>query len=439
MVFVEQALLPLDLLGCSRWSREDLERFQSRRLARLVRHASERVPFYRDLYREHGIKPEDVRGLGDLPRLPVVGRDQMQLRPPGDLVASGYNPQRLIEWRTSGSTGAPFTIRRTWLEDRLLNLLRIRQQRLRGLTWSDVRTSSAIGELRRGPQAGGPIPGLRLLRRLPVNILAEAREILTRLAEIQPDVIVMYPGTLAWIAAEATPEDRDKIRPRVIFTGGEVLTPAMRRQIAECFRAPVFDFYGAHEFNLVSSECALTGLHHIEETGLIVEVLNNGRPCAEGESGEICGTALHSFAMPFLRYRLGDVVVRGPARCPCGAPNSTLLRIEGRTVDRFPLPHGGSLHPYDLVVPLTCKVHWVRRYQIVQETLNRIRVRVVPMPSQKIDQDEKEMLKRLLESVVGTGVEVALDLVEEIRPNASGKLRSYYSELPNTAKNRSVV
>lgn len=434
MNFFEQAALPLDLLGCSRWSREDLERFQSRRLARLVQHACERVPFYRDLYRDHGIKPEDVRGLADLPRLPVARREQMQLRPPGDLVAGGFDPRRLIEWRTSGSTGAPFTIRRTWLEDRLLNLVRIRQQWLRGLRWSDVRTWPAIGEAYPRKRAGGLSPWIPALRRVPVNVLAEAREILDRLAEAQPDVIVMYPGTLAWIAAAATPADRGKIRPRLIFTGGEALTPAMRRQISERFGAPVFDFYGAHEFNLVSCECALTGLHHIEETGVIVEVLKDGRPCAEGESGEIHGTALHSFAMPFLRYRLGDVAVRGPARCPCGAPNSTLLRIEGRIVDRFPLPHGGSLHPYNLVIPLTREVNWVRRYQIVQESLDRIRVRVVPIPSWGIGEHEKAMLCRRLEAAAGEGVTVALDLVEEIRPDPSGKLRSYYSEVSGKPK-----
>ena len=413
----------------SGWSREQLEAFQSRRLRELVRHAFERVPFYRDLFRQHGLQPSDIHGIQDLHRLPFAHRSQMQERPDSDLVAAGCNPERLIVHRTSGATGAPFTIRRTWFEERLLHAVRLGEHMKLGRRLTDVRAGVTV---RAHYRASQPIPRplyarLGLLRKHNVDCLLPAREILTRLAEIQPDSLGGYPDALAWIAGEATEEDRRRIRPRFMTCGAETLTPEMRRQITACFGAPLYDFYGAHEFNLVARQCGETGLYHVSECSVIVEVLKDGRPAAPGESGELVGTALHSFAMPFLRHPLNDLVTRGPLRCPCGAPNATLQSIQGRTIERFSLPDGSKIHPYHLVGPLVRDTPWLRRYQIVQETVDRIVIKIVALPGQAPGQDDLTRIRTQLEEAVGEGVEITLCVVPELPRPESGKFRPYYS------------
>ncbi|HAX44272.1 MAG TPA: hypothetical protein DCY80_17125, partial [Solibacterales bacterium] len=97
--------------GLHRWGRDDYDRFHSARLAALVRHAFARVPFYRALFLRHKIDPSRVRSLHDLPRLPLLRRSDIQTETPESLVASGLDPRRLVQWRTSGSTGEPFTTR----------------------------------------------------------------------------------------------------------------------------------------------------------------------------------------------------------------------------------------------------------------------------------------------------------------------------------------
>ena len=72
-------------------------------------------------------------------------------------------------------------------------------------------------------------------------------------------------------------------------------------------------------------------------------------PAAEGERGEVVVTALHSFAVPFIRYRLEDSVVKGKDACACGKLFSTIRSILGRTSEYFPLPDGRELHAYDLL------------------------------------------------------------------------------------------
>jgi phenylacetate-CoA ligase len=413
----------------SGWSRDQLEESQSRCLRKLARHAFDRVPFYRDLFRQHGLDPAEIRGIHDLHRLPFALRSEMQERSEADLVSSGIDPQSLIVHRTSGATGAPFTIRRTRFEERLLSSVRLRETLKLGLRLSDVRAAITVGhEWKYGRRVGRPwYARLGLLRKHNVGCLLPAREILTRLEEIQPDLLGGYPSTLAWIAGEATEEDRRRIRPRYITTGAETLTPEMRLQISACFGVPVYDFYGAHEFNLIASQCRETGLYHVSECSVIVEVLRDGEPVQPGESGELFGTALHSFAMPFLRYPLGDLVTRGPLRCPCGAPNSTLQSIQGRTIDRFPLPDGTTIHPYHLLGPLVRNAPWLRRYQIIQEKIDCIVVRVVALAGQAPTQDDLGRLRLRMAEAVGAGIRITLELLKELPPAESGKFRPYYT------------
>ena len=192
------------LFSSSQWNRKQIEGFQSRRLQFLARHAFERVPYYRDLFQRHGVRPQDIQSLDDLARLPVAHRMEMQERPAEDLVACGYDPDRLIRHRTSGSTGTPFTIRRTWFEERLLNAFRNRELRRIGLRWTDLRTHLAVGEAPKRSRWRFVDPEFSLPRRLRLNCLDSSRTLLETLAEHNPDVLSGKAGILSWLATETT-------------------------------------------------------------------------------------------------------------------------------------------------------------------------------------------------------------------------------------------
>ena len=145
---------------------------------------------------------------------------------------------------------------------------------------------------------------------------AELGEILRR---YEPDIVGGYPSALAKLTEHLSQHDAELKPPRYVGSGGETLTPDLRQQIEEGFRARVYDSYGANEINLIACECPQTGEMHVMDDTVIVEVLNDGRPVAEGERGEVVVTALHSFAMPFIRYRLEDSVIKG--RMPVAAEN----------------------------------------------------------------------------------------------------------------------
>jgi phenylacetate-CoA ligase len=421
----------LDLAGVVGARKSPLRTFHDRRLARLVRHAARSVPFYRELYQQAGLRPEQIRGLRDLDRIPIVLRDSMECLKPKELIAEGSRVDRLVHRRTSGSSGNPHSIFRSWAEERLLNAIRLKCLRLYGMRLTDLRTYSTTGSGTPGASWSPFNPSFSIPRRAPIDSFLPARVLLDHLRELRPDVISCYPGTLDWLCSEATEDDRRLIRPRFILTESETLTPVMRQRISTCLNAPIYDCYGAHEFNLIAHECPQTGLYHVAETGVLVEVLKNGRPVRPGESGELVGTALHSLAMPLIRYRLGDLVTLGPLGCPCGAPCQTIERIDGRDCEYFQLPGGGWIHSYHLGIPLTRETPWVRRFQVAQEAVDHFVVRLVPMPGRAPGPTEVEALRSRLLKATGPEVRLSIQLVEQLEASASGKVRPYVTLAPD--------
>ena len=392
-----------------------MRQFQSRQLRALVRHAYSRVPYYRRLFQKEGLRPEHIQGLEDLPKIPLTSRVDLQRCDPTDIVARGFDPKRLVVHRTGGSSGEPLSVRRTLFEDRLLQAYRLKVLFGLGLRINDRRSSVIIEGLSK------PLfySALGLLRHQDVHCVLPSAEILARLRANRPHILRGYPATLSWIAGQMDDADRREIRPRFITTDSEILTRDMRERIQAGFGAPVIDFYDSHEFNMIAWQRPGTDSYQVSEASVIAEVLHDGRPVAPGQHGEFVGTALHSWAMPFLRFRLGDLVTLGESP-------STLKEIQGRSMDRFVLPGGISLHPYALVKPLLQCAPWSRQFQLIQEREDRIRVKLVPSAGAHPAPEAVEAVRLILGAQLGPRVVVEVDLAECIPPGANGKFRPYY-------------
>jgi phenylacetate-CoA ligase len=408
-----------------RVSREEIGAFQAAELRRLVAHAYADVPYYRRLFDRHGLRPEQIRTPADLAAVPITSKRDIQALPAPDVVARGFDPARLIHHRTSGSTGEPLTIRRTWIEERLGDIFRLRAVRAYGWRLRDRR--AVMGIVRDRDPRDHELPqriarALGFFRKEEIHCLAPPAEIVRALCRMSPDVIGGMPAVLAEVASLIGEGERARIHPRYVVVGGEVLTPLMRQRIGEAFRAPVHELYASHELPLIAWECARERKLHVCEDNVIVEVLNEGRPAEPGETGEVVATRLHAYAMPFIRYRVGDAVTRGEPACPCGQPFATIRAVQGRMLDYFPLADGRVIHPYDLVLTILPRsTPWMRQYQLVQEREDRIALLVVPLtpPSPA----EVGVVEDAVRAQLGPRVEFTVRLVPEIRAEPTGKFR----------------
>jgi len=406
-------------------ARENLIAFQSRKLRRVIAHAYANVAYWRGLFDRAGLKPQDIREAEDLAAIPVATRQDLNSAGRAALLTQGLAPRGLVVHSTTGSSGRPFRFCRGEWEEHLLNQFRIRARRQQGVRWRD-----RVAIVRLTPVGGSRLSRLRKALGIRLSHLVDCRQepeaILTQLDRLRPDVIIGYPATLTHLAPLLDRGRWPGIRPRLMATGGETLIPAMRRRIEEAFGARVFDAYGAHEANLLAWECPQTGLYHVCDDNVIVEILRDGRPAAQGQRGLVVATALHAYAMPFLRLRMDDVATRGPTPCPCGQPFSTLRAIEGRMHDYFPLPDGRCPHPYDAVIDLApSDADWIGQYQVIQERMDRIVFRVSPLraPSAK----DLERVRRAADKHFGPTVDFRIEIVDRIAFEPGGKFRVSHS------------
>ena len=409
-----------------RASRAEVKAFQDAHLRRLVLHAYENVPYYRELFDRNRLHPRHIRGTADLDLIPISSKQAMRERPAHQLLDRTVDQGRLLTVCTSGSTGEPFTIRRTWLEQAFNVLYWQRCQRSFGLRLherimnvgrgrsADPKDTKLVGRLMR---AAGIHPTLSI-----DGIVQPPEEVVRRLETFRPHLLGALPSILCLTADYLLAQGRQDIRPRILAVGGEVLTPLMRRRLTQAFGVEPVQTYASHEFPFMGWECGVSGELHTCDDGVILEVMRDGRPAAAGEEGEVVVTNLHAYAMPFIRYRLADLVTRGSDQCACGQPFSTIRAIQGRMNDYFSLPDGRRVHPYRILERLLPEGDvWIRQYQLLQDRADRIVMQVVP--SQPVTPELQERIARSISPLLGAGVEFQLRIVEAIPLERSGKYR----------------
>jgi phenylacetate-CoA ligase len=404
-----------------------LRAFQLRKLRVLVAHCGARVAVYRDHWRAAGLRPADLDAPDALAALPTIGKDELRARPLADTLAAGTDARRLVRHLTSGTSGQPFAIHRSWREEHLLNQFRLRAYRDAGMRLFDrvaVFTQLPLDpEPRSWP--GRLRQALRIQHESLLDGMAPAERMFAALARTRPDVVAGYPTTLDCVAEWMDAHDPGRLRPRFVLSESEQLSAPARRRIESAFAAPVVDTYGTHEFNLVATQCPHTDAYHVCADGVLVELIgDDGREVPIGATGEVVATALHSYAMPFVRYRTGDLAVRGADACACGRPGPTLRALQGRAMDMIRLPDGRHLHPFVITGYVSEReAAWVARMQLVRVGVGALRLDVqLRGQARAVD---LERLRAFGAGVLGPGMRFDVAVVDGFARAPGGKFQLY--------------
>ena len=237
--------------------------------------------------------------------------------------------------------------------------------------------------------------------------------------------VLGYPSSLYAIAHEALQTERKDLQMIVAITNAEPVFDYQRWAIAEAFQCPVRETYGMAEIVAGASECPAGKLHLWPEVGW-VEVFESAQPINSDAPGDLVCTGLLNADMPLIRYRIGDrgVLPTVNEACSCGRTLPMLAAIEGRTDDLLYTSDGRRIGRLDPVFKTQLPV---REAQIIQEALDKIRVRYVPT-ADFTSAIACSIVQRLQERL--GPVEVLLERVDEVPRERNGKFRSVLCNLP---------
>jgi phenylacetate-CoA ligase len=410
------------VLGRRPASRREIVLFQEARLRRLIHHAYRHVPYYRQLLGAAGIDPDRIETIDDLRRVPITERRDIQGLPAAVLCDQSVRVASLRTVTTSGTTGNPLRVRRTWTEENVLLALRARAASAYGLGLGTRRAQIDFIGAETAPMSRRRLhERVGVLPRLPIDWRTPTAEIVDAVARFRADVVSGPPSILSWVAPTLSDEDRRRMGIARTFVGAETLTPGMRDAIEHGFGAPAVDVYGCHECVFLAMQRPGTTTYRVCEESVILEVLNDGEPAGPGETGDVVVTALHSFAMPFIRYRLGDRVTVGDPPRDGDEPYLSLSAIDGRTIDRFVLSGGRTLHPYTLGGAIE-RCAGVRTFQVIQHAPDGFHVRIEPRAGARAVEDD---VLRSLRMVLAPEIAVRVELVPTLRAEGGRKFRGY--------------
>ncbi len=367
----------------------ELEQFRLERLRDLVAHAYANVELYHRKWRQAGVRPEDIRTLGDIEKLPVVTKDDFRHSFPDGVLSRRCRPSQRYLVGTSGSTGSPVSVFVDFdkvLLDFAVNLPQVMAGGRPITVLSGLRDFLFRRNIRQlfivvdQPRAYESLQGrvFPQMRHTVVDSLLPADEHIKALNRKRPVFLMTYPSVLRNICLTLRAGGATVHPPELIMVIGEVLDEPLRALVGRTFRSQVMDVYGSTEAGFIAAECPQHCGLHVLTWKVLVELLDDdGKEVAPGHTGRVVITDLFNRATPIIRYSgLGDYACRAVEPCRCGRTLPLLARIEGRSVDSIVRPDGQLVHPYHLTLALEDVPH-LAKFQIRQERRDHIRVLLV--------------------------------------------------------------
>jgi phenylacetate-CoA ligase len=406
------------------WSPGRLRLHQERELRKLVRRAWEHVPFYRELWDQHAVSPNDIRTVDDLAKLPVVPSELFKGQPADRTRCDDCAPQRCFVKRTSGSTGHALSI----LYDPYDYFVLVKAASARFRRAHGVKLRHRIARFSPEPEAVGDhawYERLGIWRTKVLPTAARAHEWVRQLRDFQPHVLAGMPHSVLALVDEIEAEGVPGIAPGLVTTSGMVLSPADRQAIETRLRARVVDTYGAYEAGFIAWQCPVCPGYHVNADNLIVEILVDGRPASPGEVGDVVITNLRSTAMPIIRYALGDLAAPSDKEPACGRCLPLIHSIMGRNNDFIHLPSGRRVELYKISSPVLRQTT-LREWRFIQEASgNCVLLAVPPEPGKPLPHD-RELLAAIRNSL-GDEVEVRIELCKSIYRDPATKWKTVVS------------
>jgi len=248
-----------------------------------------------------------------------------------------------------------------------------------------------------------------------------------KLKAFRPVCVFGYPSAIEMLCdlSRRAGLRLDDMAVRVVFATGEILYDHQRALIAETFGgAAVANNYGSREAGFIAHECP-AGRMHLTDENVIVEIVRNGQPVEPGEDGEIVVTQLDCLAMPFIRYRTGDLGQLASQPCACGRGLGVMDVVRGRSNDFLVAPDGHIVHGSAVHAALS-GTPGIVRFQLRQGSDHNVTI-LLTVDERFAPGSEAPIADQLAARLAGAHVSVTF--CDDIPPGPAGKHRYIISEL----------
>lgn len=418
-----------ETLSKTQWMpKKELERVQGKKLREMVSYSYENVPYYRSLFEEAGVRPHNIKGPADLPKIPVSTKKSLKECFPDKTASKAFPRDRLIRNSTSGSTGTPFAF---YMDRQLVEMERAHLQR--GYSWAGLKFGDRFMTLWGPHETGLKRTVFEALKRRRMLSAFEMNDktmgsYLDEIKKYRPKLIESYVSAIYGLSKYVLKERGFFPGVGSIITSAETLSDAQRAAIKKAFGCPVYDRYGSREFGTIAHECEEhAGLHVSSESFVVECVSEDGDRVAPGEQGRIIVTCLENHAMPFIRYDTGDLGVPSDEECACGRGLPLVSEVSGRLIELVKTPSGKIISVHYLTLLFEDYSEYFINFQAVQKKNDLLEVFVEPTPRLNSKTEEEVLAK--LERHAGEDMRVKLTRVDEIPLSAAGKRALLRSEV----------
>lgn len=350
------------------WSREKLEEYQLSELKKIINHGYNNVPYYKRIFEERGLTPNDIKDFSDLKKIPYLTKNIIR-KNLKDLIATNYKEKERLYCTTGGSTGLP-------LEFCMNKNINIREDAFIASQWS--RVGYDINKKNKMVVLMGHIPPKNYYEFLGNKLILSSfklrednfKDYVNLIDNFKPDFIHCYPSSIVTLSKYM---NNHKIfiknkNLKAILCVSENLYQGQREYIENTFNCRVYSFYGHSERCCLAGECEINNYYHIFPQYGYTELINedNNENLKEDEIVEIVATGFNNYAMPFIRYKTEDMAVNTNGTCSCGRNYKLIKRIEGRKQEFFVNKFGDKITFTRSHFPLAVVKDKIMAYQYVQ-------------------------------------------------------------------------
>lgn len=415
------------------WDSEDnIKAYQTEKIISLVRHAYNTVPFYRNLYNEHGVLPDDVKSLGDIKKLPLISKSVIK-KNINKMISSNWDMSKMIRMQTGGSTGEPMPFYWTKTQKDLITASAFKNYRMTGWNFFN-RTmffSASPIDIRINQRINKKIKNI-LKREMVIPFFGVSQDqfkiIKKKIENYKPQVVMGFVSSLYLYAQWLIANNYSDVKIPIIVQMAEKVEEFQIDTIERAFNGKFFKHYGSREMIGIGVECNNHNGLHINHDTMYVELLKDNMDVGVGETGEFVMTSLFSYGMPLIRYKIGDIGKRLGQKCDCGRSSWLGDVTEGRIQDIISTTDGTYISSAFFPHLFKEVSNSVAQYQVIQKNIESIDIKIIKLPG--YDKEIENFLRAQILRVTGKTINLNFKYVKKIELEKSGKFRAVKSEIP---------